>query len=90
MVSLMVLHYHRAEEDPWQDILHGCDAGGFCEVPLSLLRSLRREGEAQLAEIAELRAQLAKLPDLEEGSEAAEAAAELQRLRCWKGMVIHG
>jgi hypothetical protein len=34
------------EEDPWQDILNARDAGGFCEVPRSLLRQLRREGEA--------------------------------------------
>ena len=34
-----------AQDDPWQDILYAADAGGFCEVPLSLLRRLRKEGE---------------------------------------------
>ncbi|CAL1127191.1 unnamed protein product [Cladocopium goreaui] len=71
--------YLGGREDPWQDILNARDAGGFCEVPRSLLRQLRREGEAQLAEIAELRAQLARLPDLED--EVLQMEAELQELQ---------
>ena len=36
-----------AQDDPWQDILYAADAGGFCEVPVSLLRRLRKEGEVR-------------------------------------------
>eukprot|EP00435_Cladocopium_sp_Y103_P013808 s352_g3.t1 len=71
--------YLGGREDPWQDILNARDAGGFCEVPRSLLQKLRRDGEAQLAEIAELRAQLARLPDLED--EVLQMEAELQELQ---------
>eukprot|EP00913_Durusdinium_trenchii_P030085 g28191.t1 len=68
-------------EDPFAELLAQSDgvASGFCEVPVMLLRRIRAEGQAQLAEIAELRAQLAKLPEVEE--EVAEMEAELQELQ---------